>query len=393
MTTKAHFTRWKNRDAIALDNGVLRAVALAGGGHLAELRLVNALGSSCNALWEAPWPTADPDSQHFAELSEQYGGTPAGPFLAGFTGQALCLDTFGPPDTEDEARGATLHGEACLQTWKMTPTSDGCTMEVELPRAKLHFSRNLRLGEGQSALFVHEQLVNTGSASRELHWVQHVTLGPPLLARGQSCVEASVDACRTWPLGYEGKALLPDNAEFAWPRARTLLNREQDLRLPFQSRSKGFVLAARVHPAKQIGFIVALNWKLRLALLYCFRREDFPWIAIWEENGARTAAPWRGTAKIRGMEFGSTPMPLGKAAIRAMGSLFETPSARVVPAGGMHAARYVACLATIPSQLRNVKTVEIAENTLVLNGAGAEDRIVIPAAGVRQFLLTNGDRN
>lgn len=393
MTAKAQFTRWNNRDAIALDNGVLRAVALAGGGHLAELRLANAHGSSCNALWEAPWPTADPDSQYFAKLSEQYGGAPAGPFLAGFTGHALCLDTFGPPDTEEEAHGLTLHGEASMQTWKMTPTSDGCTMEVELPRAKLRFSRNLLLGEGQSALFVHEQLVNLGSASRELHWVQHVTLGPPLLARGQSCVHASVDACRTWPLGYEGKALLSDNADFIWPRARTLLNREQDLRLPFQRVGKGYVVAARVDPTKQIGFIVAFNWKIRLALLYCFRREDFPWIAIWEENGARTDAPWRGITKVRGMEFGSTPMPLGKAAIRAMGSLFETPSARIIPAGGMHVARYVACLATIPNQWRNVEGVDVADDTLTIRGAGAEDRITIPAAGVRRFLLTNGERD
>jgi hypothetical protein len=280
-----------------------------------------------------------------------------------------------------------------MQTWKMTPTSNGCTMEVELPRAKLHFSRNLLIAEGQSALFVDEQLVNLGSASRELHWVQHVTLGPPLLEHGESCVQASVDACRTWPLGYEGKALLPDNADFKWPWVRTLLNCEQDLRLPFQHVGKGYVAAARVDPSKQIGFIVALNWKIRLALLYCFRREDFPWIAIWEENGARTGAPWRGNTKVRGVEFGSTPMPLGKAAIRAMGSLFETPSARIMPAGGMHTARYVACLTTIPDRWRNVEGIDVANDSLTIRGAGAEDRITIPAAGVRQFLLTNGERD
>jgi hypothetical protein len=389
---QSQFIQWKKRHALKLDNGTVQAVFLAGGGHLAELRLLNGDGASDNLLWEAPWTTVDPDSDQLGALGEKYGGPPAGPFLAGFTGHTLCLDTFGPPSKEYAACGIPLHGEASARTWQMVPTAHGCTMQVELPSSLLRFSRTISLMEDESALLIEENLDNYGAVTRDVHWVHHVTFGPPLLNPGYSSLQASVDACRTWPLGYEGKEVLPNDVDFSWPLAPTLEGSALDLRFPFQREGKGFLAAARVHPSMPIAYVAALNWQLGLALIYCFRREEFPWVTIWEESQARTNLPWNGTAQARGMEFGTTPMPLGSEAIRSMGTLFDTPLARVIPAGGKRSARYVAAIAAIPADWREVNAVEITQDGLMLIGAGREDNIVIVCKGAQQF-LTKGCEN
>lgn len=47
----------------------------------------------------------------------------------------------------------------------------------------------------------------------------------------------------------------------------------------------------------------------QLLIGYCFRREDFPWVAVWEENRAISAVPWQHRTEARGLEFGTTPTP------------------------------------------------------------------------------------
>ena len=41
---------------------------------------------------------------------------------------------------------------------------------------------------------------------------------------------------------------------------------------------------------------LAFSPTARLAFGYTWRRADFPWMGIWEENHSRTAAPWNGRA-------------------------------------------------------------------------------------------------
>lgn len=378
--------RWKNRDALSLNNGRLQVTLLAGGGHLAELRLQTAGTSSPNLLWESPWQTADPGSNEFQQLGELYGGTPAGPFLAGYTGHALCLDTFGPPSEEQVDRGVPLHGEASARIWKVTPTADGCAMHVRLPVAQLEFSRVIRLGKNQSVLFIEECLENNGAAASEAHWVQHVSLGAPLLEAGNSFVAASIDRCRTWPDGYEGKHILPSNVDFAWPYAPTISGEATDLRLPFQHEGKGLIAAGHVAPTAEVAWVAALNPTAGLALVYCFRRRDFPWIAIWQENCARSYLPWNGNTRVRGMEFGTTPMPLGREVIRKMGTLFDTPVSCLLSAGEKRHVRYAICAAPIPGWLQAVDAVVVAEREITLSTNAATSSFVILAEGISQFL-------
>ena len=356
---------------------------LEGGGHIAELR--RAHPSAFNCLWAAPWPTSDPGDPRLPELIAAYGADPAGVFLAGFTGHALCLDLFGTPDSAEAARGVPLHGEAAIRPWTFAHALEGCVGCVDLPAVQLSLERAIALREGSSLAMITETVSNAGPADRDIHWVQHLSLGAPLLAPETSRIFASLDRGRTWPLGYEGHALLPDNTDFAWPRLTSLTGDTVDLRIPFQRPGTGFVAAARV--ASSIGWVVALNWENGLAFLCCFRRADFPWIAIWEENQARRTAPWNKTAQVRGMEFGTTPMPVGRDAIRALGPLFDTPVSRIVPAHASLHARYAMGVTETPPDLREIAGVEIAANTVLLTTPSAGSPITMPAPGIGEFLL------
>lgn len=104
-------TSWRGRTATRLSNDKLVLVILHGGGHLAHLSLRSSLPST-NVLWEAPCSTADPGTKQHDDLSRTYGEPAAGRFLAGYTGHALCLDTFGMPSPAAAAAGLSLHGEA-----------------------------------------------------------------------------------------------------------------------------------------------------------------------------------------------------------------------------------------------------------------------------------------
>jgi hypothetical protein len=383
MTRTAVAETWNGRSAVRLSNGAMEAVMLRGGGHLAELKLAE---EGVNCLWAAPWQTADPGDADAAKLAVQYGGAAVGRFLAGFTGHALCLDVFGMPADQDAASGVALHGEADTREWSFDAADGGCVGRVELPVAQLALKRSAALAENAAVLFVKERVENYGEA-REIHWVQHLSLGPPLAEPECSRIDASLDQAKTWPLGYEGCEMLRSDTEFAWPHAPGVDPGDTfDLRAPFARAGCGFVAAARVDVAREFGFIAALNWRLGLALIYGFRRMDFPWVAIWEENCARRGAPWGGKAQVRGMEFGTTPMPLGREAIRAMGNLFETPGSRVMEAGGVLEARYFAAIAAVPRHWRGIRDVALGRNELMVTGPGADEHVAVAVTEISDFL-------
>lgn len=382
LTISVQPERWNRRDALRLSNGVIEALFLTGGGHIAELR--PARRSAINCLWTAPWPGADPGDPRLPALTAAYGGDPAGAFLAGCTGHALCLDLFGMPDEAEAARGVALHGEASTRRWSFNPAPGGCVGRVDLPVAQLGVERAISLAEGAPLLFVTETVTNHNDSAREIHWVQHLSLGPPLLATGTSRIFASLDRAKTWPLGYEGRELLRDDTEFTWPNAPSVTGETVDLRIPFQRPRTGFVAAARVDPANEFGWIVAVNPDLGLALFCCFRRADYPWVAIWEENRARRGSPWNKTAQVRGMEFGTTPMPIGREAIRRLGPLFDTPVSRNIRARASLQARYAIGIAEIPTRLGDIARFDIADDAISLIGSSA---IHVPAPGLRRFLL------
>lgn len=383
-------TKWRNRTAYCLDNGVVQLTTLTGGGHIADFRLLDPTGSSVNALWEAPWPTMDPSSFRSGHI-RKYGPTPVGKFLAAFTGHVVCVDYFGMPSPAEAAQGLALHGEAANSRWKVLELKQSSaevrlSLAARLPAAGLRFGRELRLRRNESVVYVEESLTNEGAQDHFFHWTQHVTLGLPLLHPEESVIALSGTRAVTWPHGYEGASLVQDNQEFTWPDAPAIDGGEVNLARPFARDGKGFVAAVLLDPQRELGFVAALNWRLGLLFGYCFRRSDFPWVAVWEENVARTGSPWDGRTRARGLEFSSTPMPLGKEETFARGSLFNTPTFRRIPAQSDLRAPYIAFLSKVSCGWRSIRDIQVRPNKIMVTEERGE-QLELQASGLKDLGL------
>jgi len=344
---------WHGRDAYALDNGLIRLVTLSGGGHIAELCFRPSSGRpETNPLWVPPWKTIDPDRYREKVHARRYGPPIAGRLLCGLVGHNLCLDYFGTPSDEEALHGLSIHGEAPSSRWRKRSARAGrdrvsLGLSVRLPAAGLGFDREIQIRRGESVAYFKETVTNHRKADHFFHWTQHVTLGPPFLDQDDCRIAIPATKGRTFPHGYEGHELLESRRDFRWPRAPGTNGESIDLRRPFLHPGLGFVATVLLDPRRDLAFVAATNRKLGLVLGYSFRRSDFPWVAIWEENKARGDAPWNGVCQARGLEFGSTPFPVGRRESFASERLFGAPNFSVVPALGRKTVRYLSFLAHV----------------------------------------------
>jgi hypothetical protein len=125
-------------------------------------------------------------------------------------------------------------------------------------------------------------------------------------------------------------------------------------------------------PRRNQEYVAALNQREHLLLGYCFGREDFPWTAVWEENKARTDAPWGERTQARGLEFGSTPFPVGRREAFANGSLFGAPHFSIVPARSRKTADYVSFLAGVPPGFREVGDIRWSRGEILIKSRGGK---------------------
>ena len=384
-------TRWRDRNAWLLSNGAIDVVTLTGGGHIADVRFRPESGFPTeNVLWEAPWKSIDP-GQFRSRDAAKYGTPFVGRFLSGFTGHALCLDYFGPPSPEEIAQGLALHGEAPVSAWAITAKSSALNSAVKLPHAGLTFNRQMEIAPDESVLYFRETVENGRTVDHYFSWVQHATFGPPLMSPGESHFFVSGTRAKTWALGYEGHAFLRDNREFVWPHAPALKSRTADLSKPFAKDNKGFVATVRVNERAKYGSVAVLNWRLGLAAGYIFRSADFPWVTLWEEDFARSGPPWNGITRARGVEFGTTPLPVGTAETIKNGPLFDTPTLARVGAKSKISTSYAMFVTPVPRDWRAVRDVQLANGKIILAGAARNQKRII-SAGRLQSILEAQDR-
>jgi hypothetical protein len=97
---------------------------------------------------------------------------------------------------------------------------------------------------------------------------------------------------------------------------------------------------------REHAFFVAFSRALRLSFGYVWRRADFPWLGIWEENLSRTQPPWNGETITRGLEFGVSPFPESRRQMVDRARLFDTPTFRWIPAGSRVIVEYWCVSAT-----------------------------------------------
>ena len=116
----------------------------------------------------------------------------------------------------------------------------------------------------------------------------------------------------------------------------------------------GHYTAQLLNPELEIGFIAACNPRLKLLVVYAFRRADFPWVGNWEERYNRTQAPWLGKTFCRGLEFSTTPFAIPRRETIEQGPLFGESTYRWLPAKSKAQVRFLILLFEVPETFRGV---------------------------------------
>jgi hypothetical protein len=309
--------RYHNRRAVQIENDDVRVTVTVEGGHIAEILHKP---SGVNPLWTPPWPSIEPSTYDRGKHPE-YGSDSESKLLSGIMGHNLCLAVFGPPSPEEAAAGLTVHGEASIEPYEIRASGHELTAQTRLPAAQLAFERRIRL-EPHGVLRISETVENLAGLDLPIAWTQHVTLGPPYLEKGRTQFRAPGTRSRT----IEGR-------DFDWPG---------DLGVFPDAPSSGRFATTLMDPHRDQAFFLAFTPATRVLFGYMWKRADFPWLGVWEENYSRTNPPWNARTLTRGMEFGASPIPEPRRKMIERNALFGMPSYRWLPARGKASVDYLA---------------------------------------------------
>jgi hypothetical protein len=334
-------TTYRDRRAVRIETPTVRLTMLVEGGHIAEI-LHKPTG--VNPLWTPPWPSIEPSS-YSLEKHPEYGADAESKLLAGIMGHNICLDTFGGVSAEEAAAGLTVHGEAAVARYDIEEREGELIARAELPEAQLRFERAVRLVPGSGVIRFAEKVENLAATDRPIGWTQHVTLGPPFLQKGSTVFRATAT---------RSKVHDETGAEFDWPMAPGTGGRAVDMRVFTDAPVSAGYTAHLMDPRREQAFFAAFSPACRVVFGYTWKRSDFPWLGIWEENCSRKQAPWNGRTLTRGMEFGVSPIPEPRKQMIERGSLLGEKAFRWIPAKTAVRVEYCAFIDeadTIPADI------------------------------------------
>ena len=323
------------RQADSIENECLRVTVLKEGGHIAEVLHKE---SGVSPLWIPRWRSIEP-SQFDPGRHPEFGSGADARLLAGIMGHNLCLDIFGGPSEAEAAAGLTAHGEAPVADFAIDARANLLVMQATLPMAALEVTRTLALSN--EVVHIQERVRNLTACDRPIGWTQHVTLAPPFLRHGETEFQTSATRSKVFESQFGPSDYLCAGATFDWPLAPAVDGSTVDLRR-YSARPSSSAYTAHLNdPARENAFFVAFSQEFELAFGYQWKRSDFPWLGIWEENRSRDQSPWNLQAVTRGMEFGASPFPETRRQMIDRASMFGVPTYRWIPAHSTIVVSYV----------------------------------------------------
>lgn len=308
------------------------------GGHIAGILHKP---SGVNPLWTPPWHSLEPSEFDPARHTE-YGAGAEAKLLSGIMGHNLCLDIFGGPSDAEAAAGIGVHGEGSVAPYDMEVSGVHLRMSAIFPLAQIRFERTLELRGAR--IEIAEVVESLAAFDRPIGWTQHVTFGPPFLENGVTRFETSATQSKAFDTPFGAHDYIQPGAVFAWPYAPCLDGGAVDMRTFNSSQHSSAYTAHLMDPGSEEAWFSATHPGLGVTLAYRWKRADFPWLGIWEENRSRGQAPWNSRTLTRGMEFGVSPMPESRRQMMERGALFGERTFGWLPAMSRLEVRYSATI-------------------------------------------------
>ena len=280
----------------------------------------------------------------------------------GAMGHFLCLDRWASVSEAEAKNGMPGHGEATAVAWRVVrgpEERDGfieAEMATELPLAALAVRRVMRLAVDRAFFTVREEVENIGKLGRIYNMVQHPTIGPPFLDE-TTVVDSNARK------GYMAYSPMPNPEEptVYWPEARKLASGDEvDMRYlagDDEPTNAGYCFDG------EYGWLTASTASKGLLIGYIWKTAEYPWLNIW-----RSARDGKPTA--RGLEFGTTSLPLTPAAIAAKGKIFGIPLFEFIDAGETVAKNYAAFLFAVSEGYAGTEQVAHEDGQLVVRPRG-----------------------
>lgn len=342
------------RQGWELESDALTLFLMAGGGHLAGLRVKG--GPDVNPFWIPVWKGIEPWQYKPAD-AKRYGAK----LLACIAGHNLCLGAFGNPSEEEARAGLQCHGEAPVARWRVlrkTVSARGLRFVYgcELPIAQMTLTRTLAMTAGSAVIRVREQIVNRARRDVPFTMCQHVTFGPPFLEAGVTLFDMPATRGQTFPGVFAPVQRLKESAAFAWPKGPGVKG-SVDLRTAGK-RPYGDYTAHLMDPKQEYAWFSAVNPRQGLLVAYVWRRADYPWLGMWEEHNARKEQPWAGRSFTRGMEFANSPFPVGLRQAVDRGTFQGQRTYRWLPALGRLTFDYAILALPTPRGCQGVAAIE-----------------------------------
>ena len=301
----------RGRQGWVLDNDNISLSLMAGGGHIAGLRLKGV--DKNNPYWAPPWKSIEP-WEYKAKDAKKYGIR----LLSCISGHNICLGAFGDPSEEEEKCGLSCHYEAPVGRWSVirkNVSSRRLNFEYgcKLPVAQMSLKRAVSMRSGSNVINIRETIENLARRDVPFTMCQHVTFGPPFVEPNVTIFDAPATKGHTFPVKFSSPQRLKIDAEFKWPYGPGVKAKgSARVNLRFMGKERyGDYSANLMDLKKEHAWFSAVNPRLGLMMAYVWRRADYPWLGIWEENCSRRESPWNGKTLTRGMEFANSPFPLG----------------------------------------------------------------------------------
>jgi len=355
---------FEERPGLLLANDKLELTILTHGGSLANL-VLREDPERLNPLWEPV---------RMAREAGQKTGS------GSTMGHFVCVDGFGPVSPEERAAGMPGHGEAHMQPWEVVSSGKqgntlAVTFSAKLPLVQEVFKRTFRMVDGENVIYVESELENLLGFDRPICWAEHATIGSPFLEPGKTVVDMSAQRGKTRPHppkpGFLARRLA-SNQEFTWPIAPTVDGRTIDLRAAPLNPSSIDHTTCLMDPSRKLVWVTALHPDKRLLVGYVFKREEYPWLQIWENYPPNLKM-------ARGLEFSTQPFDVPRREVIQTNSMFDTPTYRWLPAKSKIGSRFLLFYARTPEGFQKIDDVTLEGGRLIIEDRAAGKRITLPA--------------
>ncbi len=299
-------------------------------------------------------------------------------------GHFVCVDGFGPVSSEERAAGLPGHGEAHRVPWDMTSSEkqDGTTtvtFSALLPLVQENFRRTIRMVDGENVIYIESELESLLGFDRPINWGEHFTIGGSFLEQGKT--QTDMSATRSMTRSYASEAVDPpdnhnlaDFKEFTWPMAPTVSGGQIDMRVAPVISPVMDQTASLMNPDRRLVFVTAFHPDKKALLGYIFRREEYPWLQIWDSY------PGSDRKSYRGMEFATQPFDLPRREVIQSHAMFDTLTYRWLPAKSKIGSSFLMFYTRTVDGFTRVDDVTFEGGKITIEDRAAKKTIVLKAA-------------